>query len=103
MGYWIPVDKKERIFCSSLKDAYNDAAKILLGFYRRTNGNIHKIVPEYTGSIGLPIYNSASGKGCNHWVRFNNGSDPKAGYDEIFYDKRVGIGGKMGKKFPKDW
>ena len=47
MGYWIPVENG-RIYCDNLKDAYRDAAAILLGLYRKTNGNIHLIIREYT-------------------------------------------------------
>ena len=101
MGYWIPVENG-RVYCDNLKDAYRDAAAILLGLYRKTNGNIHLIIKEYTSSYGIPIYNSANGKACNHWVRFDNGSNPKNGYEECYYDKRVGMVTK-GKSFPKNW
>lgn len=101
MGYWIPVENG-RVYCDNLKDAYADAAKTLLGLYRRTNGNIHRVIKGYHNSDGIPIYNSANGKACNHWVRFANGSDPKDGYEECYYDKRVGMVTK-GKNFPKNW
>ena len=102
MGYWIPINGNERIFCSNLKDAYTDAAKILLNLYRETNGNIHKIIKGYHDSDGIPIYNSAHGKSCNHWVRFADGSNPKDGYEECVYDKRIGMNPKH-KLFPKSW
>lgn len=102
MGYWIPVGGNERIFCSNLKDAYADAAKTLLGLYRRTNGNIHRVIKGYHDSDGIPIYNSANGKACNHWVRFANGSNPKDGFEEVTYDKRFGVSYKS-KDFPKSW
>ena len=33
MGYWIPVSKTERVYDGKLKDAFNDASKILLSTY----------------------------------------------------------------------
>ena len=107
MTYWIPTgdrnrDYEFRISCETIKDAYRDGAKPLLGLYRRTNGNIHKLIDGYNGSTGLPIYNSANGKACNHWVRFANGSNPKDGYEEVVYDRRYGISYKS-KDFPKNW
>ena len=103
MGYWVETeDEKVRIFNSSLKDAYSTAAKLLLGFYRRTNGQIHKVVKGYHGIEGIKIYDTARGKACNHWVKFYNGSNPKDGYCEVWYDKRTGIGFRA-KSFPKNW
>lgn len=101
MGYWVQVDGG-RIFCSTLKDAYRDAAKTLLGAYRISGGAIHTIIPGYTSSKGVPIYDSAKGKACNHWVRFSNGSNPKDGYEEVSYGKSYGIAYKS-KNFPRSW
>ena len=103
MAYYVATpDPKERVREGTLKDAYRTAAAILLGQYRVTNGNVHKTIAGYTGSIGIPIYDSATGKACNHWVRFSNGSNPKDGYDEVVYDKRFGVA-THGRNFPKNW
>lgn len=103
MGYWVEVTNGDRVFESTIKDAYLTAAKTLLGAYRRTNGNPHKLITGYSSSRGVPIYNSARGKTFTHWVRFNNGSNPKNGYDAMFYNKNTGVGGRMGVSFPKNW
>lgn len=102
MGYWIPVGDGVRIYESTLKDAYTSAARILLGLYRRTNGNVHKVVAEYTGINGLPIYDTQRGKACNHWVRFGDGNSPKSGYAEVSYGKSYGVAFKE-KSYPKNW
>lgn len=102
MGYWIPVGNGHRVFESNLKDAYLTAAKVLIGKYRSTKGQIHKEIPEYSGSYGIPIYDSATGKGTSHWVRFDNGSNPKDGYEECSYSKNTGMNTKS-KSFPKNW
>lgn len=104
MGYWIEVDNSgDRLFESTLKDAYKVAAATLLGAYRKTNGNPHKAIRGYSSSYGVPIYNSRGGNGYTHWVRFSNGSNPKDGYDAMFYNKNTGVGGRIGIKFPKNW
>ncbi len=100
--YYIPTTSGNRIYESSLKDAYADAAKTLLYVYKATNGNIHKLIKEYTPSYGIPIYSSRTGKTYTHWVRFDNGSNPKNGYEECSYDKRIGVISR-GKSFPKSW
>ena len=100
-GYWVQVPG-DRVFCSTLKDAYSLAAKVLLGAYRFDKNTMHKRIPGYTGSVGVPIYDSARGKACNHWVRFSNGSNPKDGYEEVSYGKSYGIAYKT-KNFPKNW
>lgn len=102
MGYWIPIGKGNRVFESNLKDAYLTAAKTLLGLYRYTNGNIHREIAGYNDSTGLPIYNSSTGKAANHWVRFDNGSNPKDGYVECAYNSNTGLSTKS-KSFPKNW
>ena len=103
MGYYVQTaDPKERFYCGSLKDAYRNAAAILIGLYKKTNGNIHREITGYHGSTGICIFDSRSGKSCNHWVRFYNGSNPKDGYEEVWYDKRSGIGFRA-KSFPKNW
>ena len=102
MGYWVQLPHGERSFCSSLKDAYSDAAKILIGQYKFTKGNIHKTIIGYHGGAGIKIFDSRTGKSCNHWVRFTNGTDPKGGYEEVYYDKRIGIVANR-KEFPKSW
>lgn len=103
MAYYVATgDPKCRFRAETLKKAYEHAAAILLGTYRATNGNVHKVIAGYTGSIGIPIYDSATGKACNHWVRFFNGSNPKDGYEEVVYDKRFGVA-IHGKNFPKSW
>lgn len=103
MGYWVEAGDGERVYNATIKDAYRTAAAILIGAYRRTNGNVHKVIKGYTGSTGIHIYNSARGKTYTHWVRFNNGSNPKDGYDAMYYNKNVGVGGTYGKKFPANW
>lgn len=101
-GYWIPVEEG-RIFCSTLADAYNDGAKVLLGLYRRTNGNIHRVIKGYTGSDGLPIYASRTGKSATHWVRFSNGSNPKDGWEKVSYSRAYGVYFEGPYKFPSSW
>ena len=101
MGYWVQMPHGDRKFCATLKDAYSDAAKILLGQYRYTNGNIHRTVEGYHGSTGIKIFNSRTGKSYTHAVRFDNGSDPKNGYEELAWNK-MGMSSK-GKMFPKNW
>lgn len=101
MTYWIPTTVG-RVSASTLKDAYRDAAAELIALYKATKGQIHKAIPGYHGSEGIKIYNSATGKSGNHWVRFSNGSNPKDGYEEVVYDKRFGIAYKV-KSFPKNW
>lgn len=103
MGYWIDVGDGYRVYESTIKDAYLTASKVLLDAYRKTNGQPQKMIKGYTSSYGVPIYNSARGKAYSHWVRFNNGSNPKNGYDACFYNKNVGAGGRFGIKFPKNW
>lgn len=103
MGYYVEAGNGERIFESTIKDAYRTAAAILIGAWRKTNGNPQKVIKGYTSSYGVPIYNSAKGKTYSHWVRFNNGSNPKNGYDTCFYNKNVGVGGRYGIKFPQNW
>lgn len=103
MGYYVQAGNGERVYESTIKDAYRTAAAILIGAYRKTNGNPHKAVKEYSSSRGIPIYNTARGKTFTHWVRFSNGSNPKDGYDAMYYNKNVGVGGRMGVSFPKNW
>lgn len=102
MAYWVQASSGERLYCEKLSDAYSDAAKILIGLFYKTNGNIHKAVSDYHGSTGIKIFSTRTGKACNHWVRFSNGSNPKDGYQQVWYDKRSGIGYKS-KSFPKNW
>ncbi len=103
MAYYVQTpSEKERVRCGSLADAYMDAAAILIGQYKKTGGNIHRTIKGYHGSTGIKIFDSATGKSCNHWVRFYNGDNPKDGYQEVWYDKRSGIGYKS-KSFPKNW
>lgn len=101
-GYWLATEGG-RMYCPTLKEAWHDSAAILLGYYRRTNGNIHTVWNDYTSYNGLPIYNSKTGKGATHWVKFHNGMNPKDGYDLVTYDKRFGVSHNGPYKFPKDW
>lgn len=103
MAYWIPVENGVRVFESTLKDAYLTAAKTLLGTYRRTNGRIHLAIREYEGSTsGIPIYDTQKGRTFTHWVRFSNGANPSAGYEECRKSKEYGVAYKV-KSFPKNW
>lgn len=103
MAYYVQAGGGERVYAATVKDAYRTAAALLLGSYRAGKGDPHKVIREYTSSYGIPIYNSARGKTYTHWVRFNNGSNPKNGYDECYYNKNTGVGGTYGKKFPANW
>lgn len=103
MGYYVETpSEKERVYDSTLKDAYRDAAAILIGLYKKTNGRIHTAIRGYHGSVGIRIFNSRTGKKYSHWVRFSNGSNPKDGYEEVSYDKRYGVAIRI-KSFPKNW
>lgn len=101
-GYWLATEGG-RLYSSTLNHAWMDTAQILLGYYRRTNGQVHKVWGDYSPSSGLPIYNSRTGKGATHWVRFANGSNPKDGYELVTYDKRYGVSTKGSYNFPRSW
>lgn len=104
MGYWIPTvrydGKVERVYCASLKDAFNDASKTLLGVYR-VHG-LKALTMKNSLDHGVPIFNTKTGQSYNHWVRFANGSNPKDGFEEVTDDKRFGVSYKT-KNFPKSW
>lgn len=101
-GYWVQIANGDRVFESTLKDAYSTAAKTLLGAYRFTNGNIHKSIKGYHGSTGIAIYSTRTGKTFDHGVRFANGSNPKDGYEMWSYSKAYGVK-STAKDFPKSW
>lgn len=101
MGYWIPVGEGNRVFKRNLSEAFEWAAIVLYGKYQFTNGNIHRSIPEYHPSTGIPIYDTRTGKKASHYVRFDNGSNPKDGYQECTYSD-LGLSYKS-KSFPKNW
>ena len=102
MGYWIPVSKKERVYDGSLKDAYADAAKSLLAFYREVNGDVFKLRMYKSHEFGVLIYDSATGQAYSHAVVFADYTDIKKGYEEISYSSRYGAK-RNHKLFPKSW
>lgn len=104
MAYWIPAVRydgtHDRVYCATLKDAFNDASKTLLGVYRILGLRALKL--KNSLDYGVPIYNTKTGQAYNHWVRFSNGSNPNDGFEEVTYDKRFGVSYKS-KNFPKNW
>ena len=102
MGYWIPVSKKERRYDGSLKDAYTDAAKSLLAFYRMAGEDATKLIMKGSHEFGVPIYDTATGQAYSHYVVFADYKNPKRGYEEVSYSKRNGAR-RVHKLFPKTW
>lgn len=107
-GYWVPVPSGGRIYNNSIKDAYKSAAVILLGLYRnsqQTRKSMHELCKDYSDYSlhnGLPIYDTRTGKACNHWVRFYNPSKPLDGYEEVSYGYAYGVR-SVAKEWPKSW
>ena len=104
-GYWIPVNDTERVYTNTLRDAYRDAAAVLIGLYKRAGRDehkIHRLNKWYNSSDGLPIFDTRTGKSTNHWVRFYESWKPEHGYEEVSYGKAYGIASKA-KEWPKNW
>lgn len=101
--YYIPLEGGYRVYSRTLNEANKTAAVVLLRVFMSSKGNVHKKLPDYHPSEGLPIYNSRTGKTATHWVKLHNGKDIKGGYDTVSYSKNYGISAKGPYKFPESW
>ena len=98
MAYYVPVSKTKRVPCKNLDEAYTAGANVL--------GSSKDLasVAGYTRYMGVPIYNSKTGKSATHWVRFAD--TRKKTYEKVCESrgqiKVVGGPYKIPKKY-RDW